>query len=101
MRHDLTILVASVRQSLRLFDVGVCFRTEHHETLDLVTRPPGPFSILTHICKQHLLAGVSMGRLRVYHQLDTATRLRIAGDGALFKSPVHQLHHVLHTRAFA
>jgi len=81
--------------------VGVCFRTEHHETVDLVTRPLGSFIMLTHKCKQYLLAGVSMGRLRVYYQLDTSARLRIAGDGALFKPPVHQLHHVLHTRALA
>jgi len=35
MRHDLTILVASVQQSLKV-DVGVCFWTEYHETVDLL-----------------------------------------------------------------
>ena len=35
MRYNLPILVASVQQSLKV-DVGVCFRTEHHETADLL-----------------------------------------------------------------
>jgi hypothetical protein len=48
-----------------------------------------------------MLAGISMGRLCVYYQPDPTTRLHIIVDGALLKPPVHQLHHVLRTRALA
>lgn len=43
-------------------------------------------------------AGISMGRLRIHHQLNPTTRLHIACDRALLKPPVHQLHHILHSR---
>lgn len=43
-----------------------------------------------------LLHGLGMGWLRVHHQFDSVARVRVAADGSLFATSVHQLHDVLH-----
>lgn len=41
-----------------------------------------------------------MGRLRIYHKLNTITRLRPAFDGPFLKQTVHKLYNFLRSRTF-